>query len=181
MKNKLVFRLTIMMIFFMGMMMVSKTDYYAYPAISVEFDSAEESVIISGIPMKDANGDIYNVRGYLNYQGERIETFCYAPYVYPYHVPEGQAYIFNWKDIEFILPCSGEYQFTAYLTKLVGNDEIAGPKTTITIYLTKQDESTNWGPGLPSTTADKNIIEDIQGTDESLRIEEDIYNMQDKT
>ena len=176
MKNKLVVRLTIMMLFFMGMMLVNKTDYYAFPTINVEFNAGEESVIVSGIPEKDANGDWYQVRGYLNYQGERIETFCYAPYVYPYHIPERQAYIFNWKDIEFILPCSGEYQFTTYLTKLVGNDEIAGPKTTITIYLTKQDESTNWGPGLPSTTADKNVLEDIQGTDDFLNIEEDIYN-----
>jgi len=176
MKNKLVVRLTIMMLSFMGMMLVNKTDYYAFPAISVEFDGGEESVIVSGIPEKDANGDWYQIRGYLNYQGERVETFCYAPYVYPYHVPDRQAYIFNWKDIEFILPCSGEYQFTTYLTKLVGNDEIAGPKTTITIYLTKQDESTNWGPGLPNTTVGKDLLENIQGTDESWRIEEDIYN-----
>ena len=118
------------------------------PTISLTFDGTDQSVILAGCPAYDATGTVqYELNGYLNYQDERVETFCYAPSVYPHHVPEAQAYIFNWADIEFILPCSGEYQFTAYVKAYYfAADGTAqsetGPKQTITINLTKKDEST---------------------------------------
>ena len=132
-----------------------KMDAFAvsFPVISVTFDESEQSVIVSGVPAYDATGTIqYELRGYLNYGDERVETFCYAPSVYPYHVADSQAYIFNWADSEFLLPCSGEYQFTAYIVANVptgqGMRQEQGTKTTISITLTKKDESTNWAMSL---------------------------------
>ena len=79
------------------------------PTISLTFDPTDQSVILAGCPAYDSTGTVqYELNGYLNYSDERIETFCYAPYVYPHHVTEVQAYIFNWTDTEFILPCSGK-------------------------------------------------------------------------
>ena len=152
------------------------TEYLAFPAISVEFDAAEQSVIVSGVPAKTADGGDYELRGSLNYGSERIETFCYAPNAYPYHVAATQAYIFNWADAEFLLPCSGEYQFTAYLTKISNGVKTEGPKTTINIHLTKKDESTNWGPGLPSTTVEVYDLNQIQGNNTNIVIEEEGYS-----
>ncbi|MBQ9135062.1 MAG: hypothetical protein IJX66_03065 [Lachnospiraceae bacterium] len=151
-----------------------------FPPITVSFDPNDESVIVEGIPdYSSANLYNYSVEGYLNYNGERVETFCYGPAALPYHIPEKQAYIFNWKDIEFILPCSGEYTFTAYLTRLYYQDgqecKDKGPKTTITITLHKQDESTNWGPGLPNTTIEPYELNEIQGSNSTITIEEEGY------
>ena len=88
-----------------------------FPNINVTFDPADESVIVDCIPANGANGVEYQLEGYLNYEKERIETFCYAPNVRPYDVPAKRAYVFNWGgDAEFLLPCTGEYKFTAYLT-----------------------------------------------------------------
>lgn len=151
-----------------------------FPPITVSFEPNDESVIVEGIPDYTPTS-IYNysVEGYLNYNGERVETFCYGPAALPYHIPEKQAYIFNWKDIEFILPCSGEYTFTAYLTRMYYQDgqeyKDKGPKTTITITLHKQDESTNWGPGLPNTMVEPYELQEIQGSDKNFTIEEEGY------
>lgn len=147
-----------------------------FPPISVEFDPSDQSVIVSGVPAKDASGNTdYMLRGYLNYGSERIETFSYAPSAMPYHIADKQAYIFNWSDAEFLLPCSGEYQFTAYLVCGSMNGEEAGPKTTINITLTKKDESTNWGPGLPNTTVESYDLKQMQGKDKNITIEEEGY------
>lgn len=147
-----------------------------FPAITVDFDEDEQSVIVSGVPEKDASGNPnYMLKGYLNYGNERVETFCYAPSVAPYHIAEKQAYIFNWSDREFLLPCSGEYQFTAYLVYGTMNGEESGPKTTINITLTKKDESTNWGPGLPNTTVEVYDLNQMKGLDKNIRMEEDGY------
>lgn len=133
-------------------------------------------MIVSGVPAKDASGNTdYMLKGYLNYGSERIETFSYAPSAAPYDIPDKQAYIFNWKDAEFLLPCSGEYQFTAYLVCGSMNGEETGPKTTITINLTKTDESTNWGPGLPNTTVESYDLGQMQGKDKTITIEEEGY------
>ena len=109
----------------------------SFPSISLTFEPSDESVVVSGVPVSDASGSVeYMVEGYLNYGSERIETFCYGPKVVPYDVPSNQAYIFNWADNEFILPCSGQYTFTAYITAIYidsnGNGvEEKGPKQTI--------------------------------------------------
>lgn len=151
------------------------------PNITLTFDPTDQSVILAGCPAYDSTGTVqYELNGYLNYSDERIETFCYAPSVYPHHVPEAQAYIFNWTDTEFILPCSGKYQFSAYVKAYYfAADGTAvsetGPKQTITINLTKKDESDNWGPGLPNTTVETYDLEQIKGKDKSIRIEEDGY------
>ena len=151
------------------------TEYSAFPSIGVEFDSSDQSVIVSGVPATDANGCPFELRGYLNYGSERVETFCYAPNAMAYHVADKQAYIFNWTDAEFLLPCSGDYQFTAYLVKISGGVPQEGPKTTITIHLTKQDESTNWGPGLPNTTVETYDLDQMKGKDKTIVIEEEGY------
>lgn len=176
--NKLIAGLGLIFLCFIGV----KLDAFAvdFPAISVTFDEADQSVIVSGIPSYDATGTIqYELRGYLNYGDERVDTFCYAPSVYPYHIADSQAYIFNWADCEFLLPCSGEYQFTAYLVANVptGQDmrQEKGTKTTIPIKLTKKDESTNWGPGLPNTTVEAYDLKQIQGKDKTICVEEDGY------
>ena len=150
------------------------------PNISLTFDSSDQSVIVEGIPAYDSTGSIqYELNGYMNYQDERVETFCYAPSVLPHHIPDKQAYIFNWSDTEFLLPCSGEYQFTAYITAIYssGGNMVKenGPKQTITITLIKKDESTNWGPGLPNTTVESYDLGQIQGKDKTILVEEDGY------
>ena len=151
------------------------------PNFTLTFDGTDQSVILAGCPAYDSTGTVqFELNGYMNYQGERIETFCYAPSVYPHHIPEAQAYIFNWADTEFLLPCSGEYQFTAYVKAHYfaadGNAVTeTGPKQTITFTLTKKDESTNWGPGLPNTTVETYDLEQIQGKDKTITIEEDGY------
>ncbi len=159
-----------------------KMDVHAadIPNISLTFDSSDQSVIVEGIPAYDSTGAIqYELNGYMYYQDERVETFCYAPSVYPHHIADKQAYIFNWSDAEFLLPCSGEYQFTAYVTAIYSNGtgmvEEDGPKQTITITLTKKDESTNWGPGLPNTTVESYDLGQIQGKDKTILVEEDGY------
>ena len=69
-----------------------------FPGINVTFDPADESVIVEGIPANSADGTIeYQLEGYLNYEKERVETFCYAPNAKPYDVSAKQAYIFNWE------------------------------------------------------------------------------------
>lgn len=157
-----------------------KTEVLAatFPNIAVDFDPSDQSVIVSGIPTYDSTGAIhYELRGYLNYGNERVETFCYAPHTFPYHVADKQAYIFNWADSEFLLPCSGEYKFTTYLVAVTPSSGAReeGPKTTITITLTKKDESTNWGPGLPNTTVEPYYLNEIKGTDKSITMEEEGY------
>ncbi len=152
-----------------------------FPSINVTFDPADESVIVDSIPANGANGVEYQLEGYLNYEKERIETFCYAPNVRPYDVSAKQAYVFNWGgDAEFLLPCTGEYKFTTYLTARYidaqGNGvEEKGPKTTINITLHKKDESTNWGPGLPNTTVEDYDLGQIKGKDKTIKVEEPDY------
>ena len=154
-----------------------------FPSINVSFDPADESVIVEGVKDLTPDGPYnYSLEGYLNYQGERIETFCYGPRAKAYDIPEKMAYVFNWKDIEFILPCSGEYKFTCYMTALYWDPNTQkevkekGPKTTIDITLHKVDESTNWGPGLPNTTVETYDLEQIKGKDKTLVIEEPDYS-----
>lgn len=154
----------------------------SFPDINVSFETTDESVIVDGVPGNSADGLVeYMVEGYLNYQSERIETFCYGPNVVPYDVPDKMAYIFNWSgDAEFLLPCTGEYQFTAYVTAIYKDPqgkmvEEKGPKTTISITLHKKDESTNWGPGLPNTTVESYDLGQIKGKDKAIRIEEETY------
>ena len=53
--------------------------------------------------------------------------------------------------------------------------EEKGPKTTITISLHKQDESTNWGPGLPNTTVEDYDLGQIKGKDKTIKVEEPDY------
>lgn len=101
-----------------------------FPGINVTFDSTDESVIVDGIPANSPDGSVeYQLEGYLNYEKERIETFCYASNVRPYDVPAKQAYVFNWGgDAEFLLPCTGEYKFTTYLTaRYIGAMEESNP------------------------------------------------------
>ena len=90
----------------------------SFPNFNLNFDTTDESVIVDGIPAGSSDGLIeYQLEGYLNYERERIETFCYAPKVRAYDVVDKQAYIFNWSgDKERFLPCTGEYKFTAYIT-----------------------------------------------------------------
>lgn len=158
-----------------------KAEAVSFPGINVTFDPTDESVIVDSIPANGANGVEYQLEGYLNYEKERVETFCFAPNVRPYDVPAKQAYIFNWGgDAEFLLPCSGEYKFTAYLTARYidaqGNGvEEKGPKTTISITLHKKDESTNWGPGLPNTTVEDYDLSQIKGKDKTIKVEEPDY------
>ena len=156
-------------------MIVNQNEYMAFPNINLEFDPSDQSVIVSGVPSTDANGAIYELRGYMYYEDERIGTFCYAPTAYPYHIAGQQAYVFNWADDEFLLPCSGDYEFTAYLVKVSGGVAQEGPKTTITIHLTKKDESTNWGPGLPNTTVEAYDLNEMKGKDKNIVIEEEGY------
>lgn len=160
------------------------TKIHAYaadiPNITVSFDATDQSVIVEGIPAYDSTGSIqYELNGYMNYGDERVETFCYAPSVYPHHIADKQAYIFNWADAEFLLPCSGDYQFTAYASAIYSSGGTMvkdnGPKQTITITLTKKDESTNWGPGLPNTTVESYDLGQIQGKAKTILIEEDGY------
>lgn len=153
-----------------------------FPGINVTFDPTDESVIVDSIPANSPDGAVeYQLEGYLNYEKERVDTFCYAPNVRPYDVPAKQAYIFNWGgDAEFLLPCSGEYKFTAYVTaryiNAQGNGvEEKGPKTTISITLHKKDESTNWGPGLPNTTVEDYDLGQIKGKDKTIKVEEPDY------
>lgn len=151
-----------------------------FPSINVVFDPTDESVIVEGMPGNSDDGIVeYRLEGYMNYEGERVETFCYGPSAKPYDVPEKLAYIFNWADKEFVLPCSGDYQFTAYVTAHYGGAQgpvsEKGPKTTITITLNKKDESTNWGPGLPNTTVETYDLEQIKGKDKTIKIEEPEY------
>ena len=147
------------------------------PALTVTFASNDQSVVVEGIPAESADGSVkYQMNGYLNYPGERIETICYAPNVVPYDIPEKKAYIFNWADVEFLLPCSGEYTFTAYLTaNHPDGSQENGPKTTISFYLTKKDTSTNWGPGLPNTTVESYDLGQIKGKDKPIVKEEEKY------
>lgn len=157
-----------------------ETHAATFPAITLTFDATDQSVIVEGIPAYDSTGSVqYELNGYMNYQDERVETFCYAPAVYPHHIADKQAYIFNWTDTEFLLPCSGDYQFTAYVTAIYSSGgqmvEENGPKQTITITLTKKDESTNWGPGLPNTTVETYDLGQMQGKDKTILIEEDGY------
>ncbi len=154
----------------------------SFPGINVTFDPTDESVIVDSIPANSPDGSVeYQLEGYLNYEKERINTFCYAPNVRPYDVPAKQAYIFNWGgDVEFLLPCTGDYKFTAYLTARYidaqGNGvEEKGPKTTISITLHKKDESTNWGPGLPNTTVEDYDLGQIKGKDKTIKVEEPEY------
>ena len=161
----------------------SKLEAYAvtFPSINVTFDSTDESVIVDGIPAYSADGSIeYQLEGYLNYEKERCDTFCYAPHVRAYDEPSKMAYIFNWADAEFLLPCSGDYKFTAYVTAryidATGTPvEESGPKTTIDITLHKKDESTNWGPGLPNTTVEIYDMNQIKGKDKTIKIEDPDY------
>ena len=153
-----------------------------FPNINVSFDTADESVIVDGIPSGSSDGLVeYQLEGYLNYESERIETFCYAPNVRACDVSDKMAYIFNWSgDKERFLPCTGEYKFTTYVTarykdaqgKMI---EESGPKTTISITLHKKDESTNWGPGLPNTTVEVYDLGQIKGKDTTIKIEEAEY------
>lgn len=162
---------------------LTAVDSYAvsFPTLNVTFESNDQSVIVDGLPKTSADGSIsYRIDGYLNYGSERIETFCYNPNFYEYHIPEKQGYIFNWADAEFLLPCSGEYTFTVYVTAIVPNGGPEptfekGPKQSISFYLKKQDESTNWGPGLPSTTVESYDLGQIKGKDKKIVMEEDTY------
>lgn len=154
-----------------------------FPTITVTFDPTDESVIVEGVQDLSPDGPYnYSLEGYLNYDKERVETFCYGPRARAYDIPEKMAYIFNWKDHEFILPCSGEYKFTCYMTALYWDNDKQkevkekGPKTTITITLTKQDESTNWGPGLPNTTIETYTLKEIMGKNKTIEINEPEYS-----
>ena len=118
----------------------------SFPNINVSFNPSDESVIVDSVPASSPDGSVeYQVEGYLYYGTERIETFCYAPNVRAYDIPGNMAYIFNWSgDAEFLLPCTGDYSFTAYITARYqdaqGNMvEESGPKTTISITLHKKD------------------------------------------
>ena len=153
----------------------------SFPSINVTFEPNDQSVIVDSLPKTSADGTItYRIDGYLNYGSERIETFCYNPSFYSYHIPEKQGYIFNWADAEFLLPCSGQYTFTVYVTAIVPNGGPEptfekGPKQSITFYLQKKDESTNWGPGLPVTTVEAYDLGQIQGKDKTIVKEEETY------
>ncbi|MBQ7359532.1 MAG: hypothetical protein IJW63_05510 [Lachnospiraceae bacterium] len=159
-------------------------DTYAldFPNLIITFDPADESVIVENVWDKSFDGNIhYAIEGYLNYGKERVETFCYAPSAKSYDIPEKQAYIFNWADREFLLPCSGDYKFTCYPTATYQNNEgvdvkVKGQKITIDITLNKVDESTNWGPGLPNTTVESYDLKQIKGKDKTIVIEEPEYS-----
>ncbi len=161
----------------------TKLDAWAvsFPNINVTFDATDESVIVDGIPAYSADGSIeYQLEGYLNYEKERCDTFCYAPHVRLYDEPSKMACIFNWSDAEFLLPSSGDYKFTAYVTARYIDStgtpvEESGPKTTIDITLHKKDESTNWGPGLPNTTVENYDLGQIKGKNKTITIEEPDY------
>lgn len=153
----------------------------SFPNINVTFDPTDESVIVDGIPAYSSDGSVeYQLEGYLNYGKERCDTFCYAPHVRAYDEPAKMAYIFNWADAEFLLPCTGDYTFTAYVTARYIDSagtpvEEKGPKTTIDITLHKKDESTNWGPGLPNTTVETYDLKQIKAKNKTITIEEPEY------
>ena len=169
----------------MGTWISEDTNVHAvnFPTITASFDPTDESVIVEGVTDLTPGGPYLTcLEGYLNYDKERVETFCYGPPGKAYDIPEKEAYIFNWKDHEFVLPCSGEYTFTCYITVTywdnVNFKEVKekGPKTSIKIYLNKEDESTNWGPGLPNTTIETYDLEQIKGKDKTIEINEPEYS-----
>lgn len=169
----------------MGTWTNEETNVHAvnFPTITASFDPTDESVIVEGVTDLTPGGPYLTcLEGYLNYDKERVETFCYGPPGKAYDIPEKEAYIFNWKDHEFVLPCSGEYTFTCYITVTywdnVNFKEVKekGPKTSIKIYLNKEDESTNWGPGLPNTTIETYDLEQIKGKDKTIEINEPEYS-----
>lgn len=156
------------------------TQAVSYPNLTLEFEEADQSVIVAGVPAYDSTGATrYEIQGNLKYGEEKVESFTYAPEVMPYHIPEKQAYIFNWADAEFLLPCSGEYVFTAWVVARDANNGFAkigtSPAVSITFTYIKADESTNWGPGLPNTTVEAYDIGEIQGKDQTIVIEEEGY------
>lgn len=152
----------------------------SYPNLTLEFEETDQSVIVAGVPAYDSTGATrYEIHGNLKYGDETVESFTYAPEVMPYHIPEKKAYIFNWADAEFLLPCSGEYVFTAWVVARDANNGFAkigtSPAVSITFTYIKADESTNWGPGLPNTTVEAYDLGEIQGKDQSIVIEEEGY------
>lgn len=156
------------------------TQAVSYPNLTLEFEETDQSVIVAGVPAYDSTGATrYEIQGNLKYGDEKVESFTYAPEVMPYHIPEKQAYIFNWADAEFLLPCSGEYVFTAWVVARDANNGFAkigtSPAVSITFTYIKADESTNWGPGLPNTTVEAYDIGEIQGKDQTIVIEEEGY------
>ncbi len=162
-------------------------------ALTLDFDKTTQEVIVAGVPETDENYN-YSVNGYLKYGDERVESFCYGTASIGYDIPEAQAYVFSYADIEFILPCSGTYVMTAWIeTRDAKTWEDLGKsqKTSLEFYYQKADESTNWGPGLPETMVEDWEIADLQGKNKDMVVSggseeypytwtihgEDIYNV----
>lgn len=152
----------------------------SYPNLTLEFEPGDQSVIVAGVPAYDATGTVrYEIKGYLNFGEERVESFTRGPEVVPYDIPQDMAYIFNWSDAEFLLPGSGEYVFTAWVLARDATNGFAeigtSPAVSITFNYVKADESTNWGPGLPNTTVESYDLGQIQGKDKTIIVEETDY------
>lgn len=139
-------------------------------ALTLEFDSTKKEIIVAGVPETDGTYN-YSVNGYLKFGDERVESFCYGTASIGYDIPEAQAYIFTYADKEFILPGSGTYVMTAWIeTRDAATWDDLGKSdwTTLEFYYQKDDESTNWGPGLPETMVEDWEIANLEGTNKSM-------------
>ena len=139
-------------------------------ALTLEFDSTKKEIIVAGVPETDGTYN-YSVNGYLKFGDERVESFCYGTASIGYDIPEAQAYIFTYADKEFILPGSGTYVMTAWIeTRDAATWDDLGKSdwTTLEFYYQKDDESTNWGPGLPETMVEDWEIANLEGTNKNM-------------
>lgn len=139
-------------------------------ALTLEFDSTKKEVIVAGVPETNSTYN-YSVNGYLKFGDERVESFCYGTASIGYDIPEAQAYIFTYADKEFILPGSGTYVMTAWIeTRDAATWDDLGKSdwTTLEFYYQKDDESTNWGPGLPETMVEDWEIANLEGTNKNM-------------
>ena len=117
-----------------------------FPTLNIEYDENSRSVIVTGVPMYDATGTIqYSLDGSIRFGKETVSSFCYAPEVMPYHLPDQQGYIFNWDDAQFLLPGSGIYtirvRLTAHPRQNTGETLEKGPMQTLDYEYWKDGEA----------------------------------------
>ena len=139
-------------------------------ALSLSFDKETQEIIVAGVPATD-NTYNYSVNGNLYYGDTLVESFCYGTASVWYDIPDAQAYIFSYDDIEFILPASGTYKMNAWIETrdlATWTDLGKSQKTSLTFYYQKKDESTNWGPGLPETMVEDWEIAELEGKDKDM-------------
>ena len=117
-----------------------------FPTLNIEYDENSRSVIVTGVPMYDTTGTIqYSLDGSIRFGKETVSSFCYAPEVMPYHLPDQQGYIFNWDDAQFLLPGSGIYtirvRLTAHPRQNTGETLEKGPMQTLDYEYWKDGEA----------------------------------------